>query len=85
MSNEFVVVSSSWLRDTQHNNAMTHKRPILPFEIVGAAFGFYTADEIRKISVKRIWNPQTYDHLNAPNKGGLYDPALGPLDKTYGK
>jgi len=63
---------------------MSHRKPVLSHSIVGAAFGFYTADDIRKISVKRIWNPQTYDHLNAPNRGGLYDPALGPLDKTFG-
>jgi DNA-directed RNA polymerase I subunit RPA1 len=64
---------------------MNQQKPVLSHDIVGIAFGFYTTEEIRKISVKQIWNPQTYDHLNAPCRGGLYDPALGPLDKTFGK
>ncbi|CAG8956972.1 hypothetical protein HYFRA_00012023 [Hymenoscyphus fraxineus] len=40
-------------------------------------FAFLTQAEIRALSVKRIENPQTYDTLNHPIPGGLYDPALG--------
>jgi DNA-directed RNA polymerase I subunit RPA1 len=38
--------------------------------------------EIRDISVKRITNPILLDNLNMPTIGGLYDPALGPSDKS---
>ncbi|KAH6656194.1 hypothetical protein BKA67DRAFT_507382, partial [Truncatella angustata] len=40
-------------------------------------FDFLTPNEIRKISVKRIENPTTFDSLLNPTPGGLYDPALG--------
>ncbi|KAM0815519.1 putative DNA-directed RNA polymerase subunit [Seiridium cardinale] len=40
-------------------------------------FDFLAPDEIRKISVKRIENPTTFDSLLNPTPGGLYDPALG--------
>ena len=42
----------------------------------------YTGDEIKKISCKRITNPNTFDSLLHPNIGGLYDSALGPCDKN---
>lgn len=41
----------------------------------------YTSAEIQRISRKPITNPNTLDSLLHPNKGGLYDPALGPSDK----
>lgn len=45
-------------------------------------FGHLTADEIKKISVKRIHVTPTLDSFNNPTPGGLYDPALGcVLDK----
>ena len=44
-------------------------------------FSLYTDDEIRKLSVKCIRNPQTFDHFGNPTYGGLYDPALGPADR----
>ncbi|KAJ3188681.1 hypothetical protein HDU85_004395 [Gaertneriomyces sp. JEL0708] len=50
-------------------------------EITSVAFSFFNSEEIRKLSVKQITNPQLFDNLDHPNKGGLYDPALGPLDK----
>jgi DNA-directed RNA polymerase I subunit RPA1 len=39
-------------------------------------FGFYTADDIRRMSVKLITNPVALDDLNVPQPNGLYDPAL---------
>ncbi|CAI6004571.1 unnamed protein product [Closterium sp. NIES-65] len=50
--------------------------------IEGVGFGFYTADEVRAISVRRITNPLLFDGLRSPAAGGLYDPALGPVDKS---
>ena len=44
-------------------------------------FTTFTAEEIKKMSCKRITNPNTFDTLLHPSAGGLYDPALGPTDK----
>ncbi|KAI5291409.1 hypothetical protein KEM54_004944 [Ascosphaera aggregata] len=40
-------------------------------------FGFMTDEEIKRVSVKRIYNTPTLDSFNNPVPGGLYDPALG--------
>ena len=42
----------------------------------------YSGQEIKKISCKRITNPNTFDSLLHPNIGGLYDSSLGPCDKN---
>ncbi|NXH11506.1 RPA1 polymerase, partial [Bucco capensis] len=44
------------------------------------SFGMYTAQEIRKLSVKAITNPQYLDNVGNPAGNGLYDLALGPPD-----
>ncbi|KAK0557362.1 hypothetical protein OC846_000581 [Tilletia horrida] len=49
--------------------------------IEGASFSFLSSDEIRAISVQQIANPVLFDTTNTPSRGGLYDPALGPIDK----
>ncbi|KAF9464350.1 hypothetical protein BDZ94DRAFT_1162001 [Collybia nuda] len=54
----------------------------LPSTVSGISFSFLTAEEIRRISVKQIVNPVLLDDLNRPNIGGLYDPALGPSDRS---
>ena len=41
----------------------------------------YSGEEIKKMSCKKITNPNTFDSLLHPNIGGLYDSALGPCDK----
>eukprot|EP01135_Chromosphaera_perkinsii_P010952 Nk52_evm5s2297 gene=Nk52_evmTU5s2297 len=56
-------------------------QPAIGRQITGVSFGLYTSEEIRKLSVKKITNPILLDNLNHPTKGGLYDPALGPLDR----
>ncbi|NWH47976.1 RPA1 polymerase, partial [Fregata magnificens] len=48
--------------------------------LVGVSFGMYTAEEIRKLSVKPITNPQYLDNVGNPAINGLYDLALGPPD-----
>jgi DNA-directed RNA polymerase I subunit RPA1 len=52
-------------------------------EAVG--FSFYTDEEKHSISVKQITSPVLFDNLKNPVVGGLYDPALGPLNQqsTY--
>ncbi|CAL1540316.1 unnamed protein product [Lymnaea stagnalis] len=41
-------------------------------------FRFYSKSEILQLSVKEIFNPQTFDVLQNPVIGGLHDIALGP-------
>ncbi|OWK62441.1 DNA-directed RNA polymerase I subunit RPA1 [Lonchura striata] len=48
--------------------------------LAGVSFGMYTAEEIRKLSVKSITNPQYLDNVGNPAVNGLYDLALGPPD-----
>lgn len=45
------------------------------------SFGLQTPEQIRSLSVKAITNPTIFDGLGHPVRGGLYDPALGPVDK----
>ncbi|EFI27675.1 RNA polymerase I largest subunit [Coprinopsis cinerea okayama7 len=54
----------------------------IPSTVTGVSFSFLTAQDIRRISVKQIVNPVLLDDLNRPNIGGLYDPALGPHDRS---
>ena len=51
-------------------------------EIAGTWFGFYTKEEILKLSVKEITNPKSIDELGAHVKDGLYDPALGSFSRS---
>ncbi|KAF6158800.1 hypothetical protein GIB67_040314 [Kingdonia uniflora] len=44
-------------------------------------FGFYTEEEVEKLSCKTITEPVFLDNLGRPVPGSLYDPALGPLDE----
>ena len=48
----------------------------------GLSFGTYLPDEIKKLSVKEITNPITFDALRHPTRGGVYDPALGMKNST---
>ncbi|TYZ59332.1 hypothetical protein PybrP1_008512 [[Pythium] brassicae (nom. inval.)] len=53
---------------------------ILRYEVAEVAFGFYSDAEIRELSVKQVTSRLSFDALNNPVVGGLYDPALGPVD-----
>lgn len=57
---------------------------IISHQLSSVQFDFYTANDIRKMSVKQITEPVAFDTLGRPVLGGLYDPALGvsPYDKT---
>ncbi|CAM6104025.1 unnamed protein product [Calypogeia fissa] len=46
-------------------------------------FSFYNDEEVHAMSVKQISNPVLFDNLKNPVPGGLYDLALGPLER-YG-
>jgi len=54
----------------------------LPSTVTSIGFSFLTSQDIRRISVKQIVNPVLLDDLNRPSIGGLYDPALGPSDRS---
>eukprot|EP01088_Endostelium_zonatum_P006247 TRINITY_DN18354_c0_g1_i1.p1 TRINITY_DN18354_c0_g1~~TRINITY_DN18354_c0_g1_i1.p1 ORF type:complete len:1704 (-),score=470.71 TRINITY_DN18354_c0_g1_i1:9-5120(-) len=43
------------------------------------AFGVYSPEEIRKLSVLNITEAISFDLTGAPTKGGLYDPKMGPF------
>ncbi|KAL2077653.1 hypothetical protein ACEWY4_027157 [Coilia grayii] len=49
-------------------------------QLEGMSFGLYSSDEIRKLSIKTITNPQILDNVGNPAASGLYDLALGPSD-----
>ncbi|GFH25207.1 DNA-directed RNA polymerase subunit, partial [Haematococcus lacustris] len=51
-------------------------------QVAAVGFSFYSDEEVRKLSVKRIIQPVIFDNLRNPVPGGLYDPALGPLDNN---
>lgn len=44
-------------------------------------FSFYTDEEVRKQSFVKVTSPTLLDNVERPIPGGLYDPALGPLDE----
>ena len=63
----------------RHGDRLVTKR------VSGAAFSFLSGAEVRSLSVKQITNALTFDLLKQPIPNGLYDVALGPVDKfvTY--
>ncbi len=60
---------------------MNISQPVASY-IGSVNFGFFSSEEIRALSVKRIQNPSTFDSLLHPVPGGLYDPALGAWGDT---
>ena len=54
----------------------------VPSTVASISFSFLTTEDVRRISVKQIVNPVLLDEINQPTVGGLYDPALGPSDKS---
>ena len=54
---------------------------IITHTINTISFGWYNADTIKQLSVKRITTPYVYDNLKNVIPNGLYDLSLGPLDK----
>ncbi|MCD9640206.1 hypothetical protein HAX54_025388 [Datura stramonium] len=43
-------------------------------------FSFMTDEEVRRHSVVKVTSPNLLDTIGRPVSGGLYDPAMGPLD-----
>jgi len=55
---------------------------IINRKVVGVGFGFLGDEEIRELSVVKITNPYSLDHLKQPVRGGFYDRAMGPINNT---
>ena len=53
---------------------------VLVNEAQSLQFSFYTADELRKLSVVQVVSSEQRDALSRPLPGGLYDPKMGPTD-----
>ena len=49
-------------------------------EAAAVRYGVYSDDDIRKLSVVRVYSAEQRDALNRPLPGGLYDPRMGPTD-----
>ena len=52
-----------------------------PCALSSVAFGMYSPEEVRRISVCQVDSPVMFDNLNNALVGGLYDPAMGPIDQ----
>lgn len=50
-------------------------------QICGVGFSTYYDDEVRKLSIKGITNPDSFDILGRPVSGGLYDSCMGPIEQ----
>ncbi|XP_032517861.2 DNA-directed RNA polymerase I subunit RPA1 [Danaus plexippus] len=62
--------------DSRFTSALTGLTSVDPDSV---QFLMFTDDDIKKLSVAKITNTISFDAMGNPNKGGLYDPALGPL------
>lgn len=52
----------------------------VPQEFTDVVFGPYSNELIKKLSACKLTNPRSFDEVGNPQKGGPYDPALGPSD-----
>ncbi|KNC49384.1 DNA-directed RNA polymerase [Thecamonas trahens ATCC 50062] len=52
-----------------------------PGTIAATRLRYYTADELRSIAHVKVEQPVTADSLGNFVSGGLYDPAMGPLER----
>jgi len=53
----------------------------VPSTVSSVSFSFLTSEDIRRISVKQIKNSAVLEY-GRPVYDGLYDPALGPSDRS---
>ena len=50
---------------------------VISHRMHGLTFSLFSSEEIKKLSVKEITNPNSFDMFSHPTAGGLYDAALG--------
>ena len=53
----------------------------MALEIQSVGFGCMDAQRVRRLSVVQVALPDVIDNLGRPIAGGLYDPAMGPIDR----
>ena len=53
----------------------------MALEISSCKFRCMDAATIRRLSVVQVTMPEVVDNLERPIDGGLYDPAMGPIDR----
>ena len=53
----------------------------MALEIDSVHFSCMDSERIRRLSVVQVSLPDVVDNLNRPISGGLYDPAMGPIDR----
>lgn len=56
--------------------AMDLRKTVISTDVTGIAFGFYSAEEIRKMSVKALTNPGSFDTLGNTIEGGAHCACL---------
>ncbi|KAF2896564.1 hypothetical protein ILUMI_09614 [Ignelater luminosus] len=59
-----------------NRNDIMHPKHLVPEKI---AFSVFSSEDIKSLSVIKIYTPLTFDALGHPLPGGLYDKCLGPL------
>ncbi|XP_014257443.1 DNA-directed RNA polymerase I subunit RPA1 [Cimex lectularius] len=47
---------------------------------LGLEFGTFSKEQIKKLSAVKVHSPLTFNMLNHPLPGGVYDSAMGPVD-----
>lgn len=55
---------------------MDLRKAIVSADVSGIAFTFYSAEEVRKMSVKALNNPVMFDTLGNPVEGGACAAAV---------
>lgn len=50
-------------------------------EVTAVKFSCMDVDTTRRLSVVEVTHPDVLDNLSRPVKGGLYDPAMGPITR----
>ncbi|KAF5840614.1 hypothetical protein DUNSADRAFT_16129 [Dunaliella salina] len=60
--------------------AATPSKELTNKQVRSVRFGFYTDEEVRRMSAKKIVQPVIFDNLKNAVPGGLYDSAMGPVD-----
>ena len=57
---------------------MRPQYPRAAFDLIECVYAL----QIRELSIKQITSPIVFDNLKNPVAGGLYDPAMGPLEQS---
>jgi DNA-directed RNA polymerase I subunit RPA1 len=48
--------------------------------VTHTTFRFYSEEELADIAAVEIKDPNSFSDMNLPNRNGLYDPRMGPID-----